>query len=45
MDKFKEWKRKVATEKHSLDEINDAINLFRSGKAGRIILKIGKDQQ
>ena len=36
---------KIITNEFSLDEINDAINLFRSGKAGRIILKIGKDQQ
>ena len=33
---------KLITNEFSLDEINEAINLFRSGKAGRIILKISK---
>jgi len=34
---------KLITNEFSLDEINEAINLFRSGKAGRIILKISKN--
>ena len=29
--------------KFKLSEINEAINLFRTGKAGRIILKINKE--
>ena len=31
------------TNEFKLSEINDAIELFRSGKAGRIILKINKE--
>ncbi len=32
--------KKLITNEFSLEEINEAIDLFRSGKAGRIILKI-----
>ena len=31
------------THEFNLSEINEAIELFRSGKAGRIILKINKE--
>ena len=31
---------KLITNEFSLDEINKAIDLFRSGKAGRIIIKL-----
>jgi len=35
---------KFITHEFNLSEINKAIDLFRSGKAGRIILKIGKER-
>ena len=34
---------KFITHEFGLDEVNDALSLFRSGKAGRIILKIGSE--
>jgi len=34
---------KLITHEFNLSEINKAIDLFRSGKAGRIILKISKE--
>ena len=35
---------KLITHEFNLSEINKAIDLFRSGKAGRIILKISKEE-
>jgi len=32
----------LITHKFELQEINDALDLFRSGEAGRIIVKINK---
>ena len=35
--------KKFITDEFDLKDVNDAIKLFRSGKAGRIILKISKE--
>ena len=35
---------KFITHEFELDDINEALNLFRTGKAGRIILKIGSEK-
>ena len=34
--------KKLITHEFSLDDINDAIKLFRSGKAGRILINMSK---
>jgi len=35
---------KLITHEFDLSKINEAIDLFRSGKAGRIILRISKEK-
>ena len=32
----------LITHEYGLDDINDALDLFRSGKAGRILIKMSK---
>ena len=34
----------IHTHTYTLDEVNDAFDLLRSGNAGRIMIKIGEDQ-